>query len=190
MFSFDKIKSSQYSKQLTLKLALMIGFFVILAVVLIIFNRKVVNETKQVQAVREEIQGVTNGAKVFASLVKDYQILSPYLESVKAMLPTRDRLIDFSQALSETAEKNNLEFGFVFEEETNALPAQVPFSMTLKGPYADFISFISALKEMPYFIDLDSFDLSGPPIDEIVKGGTSISAVIRGKVYINNSTAK
>lgn len=191
MFSFDKIKSSQFAKQLTLKLVLMIGAFVILAVVLIICNKTVAKDTDKIQTIRGAIQNTTSQTDIFASLVKDYQTLSPYLESVKAMLPTRDKLIDFSQALSEVAENNNLEFGFIFEDSPDANNiSQVYFSMTLKGEYSDFINFIENLKKMPYFIDLDSFDLSGPPIDEIVKGITSISGVVRGKVFINSDIVK
>jgi Tfp pilus assembly protein PilO len=118
-------------------------------------------------------------------LARDYQILSPYLEAIRNLIPNRDKVINFNQELSELAEKYKLDFGFIFQEA--AVQAQskvVSFTMTLKGNFSDFVEFLVELKTLPYFVDLDSFNISGPPIDDIALGVQTISIVIKGKVFM------
>lgn len=184
MLSFIKIKSSVFTKQLAVHFGIIGGVLIVLIILLFIFNGQVAKESLSVQNLRQQIQTTSYKAELFSKLIKDFQIFSPYIESVRNLLPTRDKLIDFSQQLSDLAKANNLDFGFVFQEESlEAKTPDVAFSMTLQGDFSNLTSFLQGLKKFPYYVSLESFNISGPPIDEIAKGSQSVSIVVHGRVF-------
>jgi len=185
MITLEKIKSNEFLKQILKKSAILIAIFIVLVGFLIILNKNIEKKIQTVQFLRQNIQKLIYTSEAFSALARDSQILTPYLESLRNLVPNRDRVIDFSQDISSLAKSYQLDLGFVFQTETIEAQSQfVPFVMSLKGDFSNFVAFIDKLKTFPYFVDLDSFDLSGPPIDEIAKGSRSISANIKGKVFM------
>jgi Tfp pilus assembly protein PilO len=186
MPALEKIKSNEFIKQLLSVKAVILAVGLIVAVAaLVILNGNINTSSQKIKTLRQDIQKLTLTSEAFSTLARDYQILSPYLEAIRNLIPNRDKVINFNQELSELAEKYKLDFGFIFQEA--AVQAQskvVSFTMTLKGNFSDFVEFLVELKTLPYFVDLDSFNISGPPIDDIALGVQTISIVIKGKVFM------
>lgn len=186
----DKIKNSAFLKQVVIKSAILAAILVIFIVGVLILNKSITGNSVKIKTLREDIQKLTWTSEALSSLVRDYQLLNPHLEAIRNLIPDRDRVINFNQKLSELAQSNQLEFNFVFQEEGMQPQAtSVPFVLTLKGTLANFISFIEGLKTLPYFVDLDSFDLIGSPSQNITSGGQVITFSIKGKVFMENKPA-
>jgi len=185
MLSLEKIKSNEFLKQLLVKSAILIAILIVLVGLLIVLNKNIEKESQTLQSLRQNIQNLTLTSEAFSALAKDSQNLAPYFEPLKNLVPNRDKVIDFSQEIFSLAKLYQLDLGFVFQTETMGVQSQfVPFVMSLKGNFSNFVTFIDKLKTLPYFVDLDTLDLTGPPIDEIAKGSQSISANIKGKVFM------
>ena len=186
----DKIKNSAFLKQVVIKSAILAAILVIFIVGVLILNKSITGNSVKIKTLREDIQKLTWTSEALSSLVRDYQLLNPHLEAIRNLIPDRDRVINFNQKLSELAQSNQLEFNFVFQEEGMQPQAtSVPFVLTLKGTLANFISFIEGLKTLPYFVDLDNFDLIGSPSQNITSGGQVITFSIKGKVFMENKPA-
>lgn len=185
----DKIKNNAFLKQLAIKIGILAVILVIFIIATVLLNKNITASSLRIRALRENIQKLTWTSEAFSSLMRDYQILSPHLEAIRNLIPDRDRVINFNQKLSELAQSNQLEFNFVFQEEGAQPQATfVPFVLTLKGTLSNFIKFIEGLKTLPYFVDLDSFDLVGLPSQSSVNGGQVVSFSVKGKVFMENKS--
>jgi len=187
MSVLEKIKNNEFIKQLSVKAVILAVGLIAAVVVLLILNSSINTSSQKIKTLRQNIQKLTLTSEAFSNLARDYQVLNPYLEAIRNLIPNRDKVINFNQELSELAEKHKLEFGFIFQEA--AIQAQskvVPFTMTLKGNFSDFVEFLTELKTLSYFVDLDSFNISGPPIDDIARGIQTVSIIIKGKVFMRS----
>lgn len=186
----DKIKNNAFLKQTIIKGGILAVILVVFIVAVLILNNSIGKSSVKIKTLREDIQKLTWTSEALSSLVRDYQMLSPHLEAIRNLIPDRDRVINFNQKLSELAQSNQLEFNFVFQEEGMQPQAiSVPFALTLRGTLSNFINFIEGLKTLPYFVDLDSFDLIGSPSQNTASGGQIISFSIKGKVFMENKPA-
>lgn len=186
----DKIKNNAFLKQVVIKSGILAAILVVFIVGVLILNKSISSNSVKIKTLREDIQKLTWTSEALSSLVRDYQLLNPHLEAIRNLIPDRDRVINFNQRLSELAQSNQLEFNFVFQEEgIQPQATSVPFALTLTGTLANFISFIEGLKTLPYFVDLDSFDLIGSPSQNIASGGQVITFSVKGKVFMENKPA-
>jgi len=82
-------------------------------------------------------------------LKKNSDILLPYANQVKNLVPEQNRLIDFTEAINQLANKNNLELGLIFKEATPSEASktlfknikEAPFTITIKGSLMIFFNF-------------------------------------------------
>lgn len=186
----DKIKNNAFLKQVVIKSGILAAILIVFIVGVLVLNKSITSNSVRIKTLREDIQKLTWTSEALSSLARDYQMLSPHLEAIRNLIPDRDRVINFNQRLSELAKSNQLEFNFVFQEEGMQPQAtSVPFVLTLKGTLANFIGFVEGLKTLPYFVDLDSFDLIGSPSQNIASGGQVITFSIKGKVFMENKPA-
>ncbi len=186
----DKIKNNAFFRQVAIKTGIVTVVLIIFIVAILFLNKTIDASSVRIKALRDNIQKLTLTSEALSSLVRDYQLLSPHLEAIRNLIPDRDRVINFNQKLSELAKNNQLDFNFVFQEE-GAQPQStfVPFVLTLKGTMPNFVNFVEGLKTLPYFVDLDSFDLTGSPSQETASGGQVVSFIIKGKVFMENKSA-
>lgn len=145
--------------------------------------QKIKKQVNYIQDLQKQISDLINLSETFSRLSKESLIALPYLEYVKNLLPEKPRLINFSKDLGELAKKHNLEYGLALQEET-AIKNQLSFVMTLKGNFLDFIEFLKELKKFPYYVSLDSFDISGGTPEEVASGIKIFSANIKGRVFV------
>lgn len=186
----DKVKNNAFLKQLATKIGVLAVILVIFIIATVFLNKSITDNSVRIRTLRENIQKLTWTSEAFSSLMRDYQVLSPHLEAIRNLIPDRDRVINFNQKLSELAKSNQLEFNFVFQEEgMQPQSTFVPFVLTLKGTLSNFINFLEGLKTLPYFVDLDSFDLVGLPTQNFVSGGQVVSLSVKGKVFMENKPA-
>jgi len=96
-------------------------------------------------------------------------------------LPKRDSLFSVSRDLSEFARARGLSFGSKFGDEVapkDGAPGFIILEMNTSGNYADLVAFIKDIEASSYFINLLNFD--------IVRQGTTFSAILNGEVFFSN----
>lgn len=172
-----------FQKNLVKKIGILIGIIIIGLALIFFFSQKIKKEVSQIESLRKEIADLVNLSETFSQLNKEVLIALPYLEPLKSLLPDKTHLINFNKDLGELAKKNNLEYGLVLQEET-AVKNQLPFVMTLKGNFPNFVSFLKDLRKFPYYVSLDSFEISGGTPEEVASGIKVFSANIKGRVFI------
>jgi hypothetical protein len=93
--------------------------------------------------------------------------------------------------MSDLAETFGVTLGFSFEKdaikEVSEGVSTTNFSMSLSGDFSKISEFIISLKESRYFIDFSGFDFTGGSAESIANGNKTISAVVRGRVFMRNN---
>lgn len=183
-------KNDLFSKQLATKIGVIFIVVVVAIIAVIILSGQIKEKTISISGLQAQSQTLASQGEAFSRLMKDYQVASPYLESVKQLLPNQNQIISFSKDMADAASSFNVNLGFGFEKEgvkeVSEGVGAISFSMSLSGNFSNIVEFITSLKESRYFVDFNSFDFTGGSADSIIKGDRSISAIIRGRVFIRN----
>ena len=142
----------------------------------------------EIKNLRTQYYSLLADSEAFSNLTKDSKIFLPYEKQVKNLVPEKTHLIDFTEALNQLATQNNLELGFMFKDKSNDEETtfksidQVPFAMTIKGKFSDFVKFLENLKTFPYYVDFSSFDISNISADN--QNEEILSINIEGRIFI------
>lgn len=117
----------------------------------------------------------------FALLKEDYQKISPYYNSVIGVFPSSENILPFLGAIENFAVSIGVQQSFKFEGQGSQPAAglnlnKVPFNIIIGGNMSQFLSYLSGLEKMPYFIQIDSLSLTAAQNFEsqgqmIIKGG-------------------
>jgi len=169
------------------------GIIIGVLVISIIFSLKnVKKQGEEIKNLRTQYYTLLNESEAYSNLTKESQFYLSYFDQIKKLVPEKNRLIDFTEALNQLATKNNLELGFMFkdtsltEAEKEALKdkkidqANVAFS--IKGNFDNFLAFLKDLKTFPYFIDFYSFNISNLSTDITTEELLSIDG--EGRIFI------
>lgn len=131
-----------------------------------------------IQEAKRELVFRFKMAELAAALKKDAETAKKEKLLIETILPTSDKLINFSKEVNESAKKNKIDANFTFGQETAATdrePGYISFIISADGALPDWLGFIQSLEKMPYFISFDSFNL--------VANGNQFRSIINGKVF-------
>lgn len=132
----------------------------------------VVQETKRELAFRFKT------AELTATLKKDAETAEAQKALLETILPSQDKLINFSKEVNDLAKKNKIDANLSFGQEIAAMerePGYISFIITANAALADWLSFIESLEQMPYFVNFNSFNL--------VADGDRFRSIINGKIF-------
>jgi Tfp pilus assembly protein PilO len=169
------------------------GIIIFVSVISIIFSLKnVKKQGEEIKNLRTQYYTLLNESEAYSNLTKESQFYLSYLDQIKKLVPEKNRLIDFTEALNQLATKNNLELGFMFKDEQpteeqkevlkNKNIDQANFAFTIKGNFDNFLAFLEDLKTFPYFIDFFSFNISNLSTDITTEELLSING--EGRIFI------
>ncbi len=177
----------------TSKSLMIYGIVICVFVIGIVFVLKnVEKQGKEIIDLRTQYYTLLNESEAYSNLRKESQIYLSYLDSIKKLVPEKNRLIDFTEELNQLATKDNLELGFMFkdtpptEEEQAILKdkniTQANFAISIKGNFDNFLIFLNDLKTFPYYIDFTSFNISNLSTDITTEELFSING--EGRIFI------
>lgn len=114
-------------------------------------------------------------------LEADYKNLSSYFEIVEKAVPVPEDVIIFINKLNDLSAKNSISQSFRLTGEPvfSSLSSfkNVPFNLVLNGDFDNEIVYINEMEYLPFFFNIDSFDIS----KDI--GGGSSQINIKGSLY-------
>jgi hypothetical protein len=184
-------KNDLFLRQVAIKIGIILVVVIISFVAISFLSKNIKEKALNISGLQAQTKNLSTMGETFSKLMKDYQTVEPYLTSVQVLLPSQNEIINFSKDISDLAQTFNIELGFAFEKnEVKKISegiSAVGFSMSLKGDFSKAVEFIIALKDSRYFVDLTAFDFTGGSSDNIAKGVKTISAVVRGRVFIRNN---
>ncbi len=183
---FD-FKKDGFSRKIIISAIILALVIIITTVFLLVVNSSISKKSKAINQLRSQISEMNLTGETFSVLARDFQSISPYLEDLKNILPSRDKLLDFSQEISNLATSFGMTSNLIFKDEQviEKLTA-VNFSISLqKTDINNLISFLDALHKSPYFVDITSFDISGVGIERVASGEREISVAINGRIFIS-----
>jgi hypothetical protein len=184
-------KNDLFLRQLTIKIGVILIIVIMAVVVNIIISGQIKEKTLNISSLQAQSQSMASMGESFSKLMKDFQVVSPYLELVQQLLPSQNQIINFSKDMSDLADTFGVTLGFAFEKDAIKKVSEgvsaINFSMSLSGDFSKISEFIISLKESRYFIDFSSFDFTGGSTESIAKGNKTISAVVKGRVFMRNN---
>lgn len=184
-------KNDIFLREITIRGGIILIIIVIFIVGVYFLKNNIKEKALEISGLQAQSQNLSAMGETFSKLMKDYQAVEPYLASVQTLLPSQNEIINFSRDLSDLSGNFGLELGFAFEKDgikkiSDGI-SSISFSMSLKGEFSKIEEFIIALKDSRYFIDFSAFDFTGGSSDAIAKGNKSITAIIRGRVFVRNN---
>lgn len=167
----DKIKKagplSRGNKRLLKPLIIYGGIIIVILIAVLISINQIKKQSAEIKALRTNYYTLLFESEIYSNLKKNSDLLLPYANQVKNLVPEQNRLIDFTESINQLANKNDLELGLIFKEVTPSEESktlfknikEAPFTMTIKGSLDDFLQFLKALRTFPYYIDFSSFNI-------------------------------
>ncbi len=123
----------------------------------------------------------------FLELKATYNQVEKNLPLLKSVLPDERNIGEVVENLEKLAEKTNNELILNFEPWDSAKPLKIMkslgFTATLNGNIGTFSDFLSGLKELPHFIEIESFDAS----NQLGIHNSNGKLTIRAKIYIKGN---
>lgn len=184
MLNFLGISKNSFLGQLVTRLAVLLAIIIASIIILFFISKEIRSKASSIADLRQQIEELNLAGESFAGLLKEYQLISPYADDLKEVLPTKDKLIDFSKESFDLATSLGLDLNFLFkgEEIVNDLPT-VGFSMSFsKASLPSLMKFLEAFKNSHYFIDISSLDIARKPV------GQELSVAINGRIFIKNES--
>lgn len=183
-------KNNLFLRQLAIKIGAILIIVIIAIVINVIISGQIKEKVLNISRLQAQGQTMASMGESFSKLMKDFQVASPYLETVQQLLPSQNQIINFSKDMSDLAETFGVTLGFAFEKDGVKKISEgistISFSMSLSGDFLKISEFIISLKDSRYFIDFSSFDFTGGSAETIAKGNRAISAIVRGRVFMRD----
>jgi hypothetical protein len=181
---FSELKTNRFVRGVVLRLSILILFVSISSLALFFLINNISESSTQSEELRKRVDEMNLAGETFSSLIRDYQIISPYFYDIENILPTKDRLINFSEEISNIANSLNISHSFIFKNEGEIDDLNfIDFSIVLKQVnISNLSSFLDSLKNSQYFVDLISFDISGSR----ERDSDNISVSLFGRIFIKN----
>jgi len=167
-----------FKTQLITRLAIAVGIITLLLIILFGLRFDINKRTETIKETRRELALRFKVVEKAATLKKDREIAQRQKVLLEELLPTSDRLINFSKDITNLAKKNSVDMDFSFGQEVAAIenkPGHISFTITANAALSNWLNFVEALEQMPYFISLSSFNL--------VAKEDNYRSVINGKVF-------
>lgn len=149
------------------------------AVLTALVQNDIEKRAERIIEARNEFAARTKAIELLAALNEQSAQSFTYTSFLENILPERDQLIRFPADLESIGRSHNVDFKAKFgnEEKGEALrPGAVSFQASAQGTFDDFTAFLASLKKSRYFIDFESFALSG-------KTGNAFSITMSGRVF-------
>ncbi len=98
-----------------------------------------------------------------STLRSEQQRAEPYLRQLRIVFPDEEALFTLTGSLQDAAEKNrvrqNFAFGSVYQGDANS-QKNIGFTLTAQATLGDFVSYLRALEQMPFFIDVGNIEVN------------------------------
>lgn len=183
-------ENNLFLRQLSIKIGVILVVVIAAIIINVVISNQISRKALNISSLQAQTQNLASTGEAFSKLMKDFQVATPYLESVQQLLPSQNQIINFSKDMSDLAETFSVTSGLAFEKDGVKKISEgistIGFSMSLSGDFSKIADFIISLKESHYFIDFSSFDFTGGSAESIAKGNKSISAIVRGRVFMRN----
>ncbi len=153
---------------------LIIIFSLIIAGALIFYLILRLNqEASTLQDKQNQLVNTINSKNLNTNLTQDYETIAPFSEKIKAALPLSDNLLAYQNALEQLAQGAGVQISVNFASSqattqnqpgvtgavNNALKT-VEHTVELKGNLTNFAIFVKNLENLPYFVQVSSFNLA------------------------------
>ncbi len=124
------------------------------------FYLNINSKVSEVREQRAHLEALNNRDQSYAQLQSDFeQVEHNYHEVIRA-LPDQENFIDFIVSLEEQAKQKNVDINIVFAQEPQVEGSQLSFVLEASGQINDVLKYLVDIKDQPYYIQIDSLNLS------------------------------
>ena len=144
-------KNDLFLRQMSVKIGIILVIIILSIISILFLSKNIKEKALHISGLQAQSQSLSSMGESFSKLMKDYQIVEPYLTLVQELLPNQNEIISFSKDLSDLSETFEVELGFAFEKDgvkkISEGISSINFSMSLKGDFPKIEEFIIALKD-------------------------------------------
>ena len=163
---FEKVKEWESSASLRDKIIVLL--IPNIAMILLFYQFYFVSKQKELKKLKKEINVVVTQIEGYRKYVTQYQKLKlqvkerlKFLNLVKTIFPQHKDIPGLLKSISESAKKNSLEIINFSPKKIlrrNYYDA-VPFKISLRGPFMNFLSFLNELTEFSRIVVVHDMDI-------------------------------
>lgn len=170
---------SDFSKRLTLQIAIAAGIVVVLSGGILYFGNKIATTAAQIIAARTDLADWNTSLQSYVAIKSQYTgQAGTDIAILNNVLPTEDQLIDLKKDFQFIAGGSNVTVDFSFAgERTTASPqiGALGISLNLQGDFSSLVGFIRKLEGFRYVLSIDSVTFS--------EQEKTMTALVRGEVF-------
>lgn len=99
------------------------------------------------------------------NLKNTWEEIAPYESKIKQALPDATNLLTYQGALEQVAQTVGVQISVSFtptQTKTATKTTSIDHTVELKGNLGNFISFLEKLENLPYFVQVQNFNLTSP----------------------------
>lgn len=146
-------------RQIKRSLILIMAALILAAILIFLSVISIKKEAEAVSAKQNLIFTNVQNSTTNTSFDKNWQSISPYQAKIKDALPSSTDLLAYQGALELAAIASGVEISVSFSSSQKALTG-VDHKVDIKGKMANFIQFIGKIENLPYYVQINNFNLN------------------------------
>ncbi|KKQ23053.1 hypothetical protein A2999_01870 [Candidatus Wolfebacteria bacterium RIFCSPLOWO2_01_FULL_38_11] len=150
-------------RQLIIIISIAASVIFILSGALVYLKINISKKTDKITELRNELEINSQMSESFSLLYADINNVNPYLEKIDSALPSKDRLIKFSNDMKLLAASSSINYFSEFSGDgvDNSGLKWIGLKMSLEGDYDNIINFLRLLENSQYSVKLNVLDFVG-----------------------------
>jgi len=157
-----------FKKRLLIVITISLGICLILTLALFFVGSDIGQKVINIQELRGNLLFRTGLTNSLAILSQQSEEAKNYEVPLKNILPSRDQLISFPKNIVSLAKQNNLNLNTTLGQGKylyNGEAQQTDFTISGRGSFENFVSFLKNLESSQYFTKFKTIDITGQDKD-------------------------
>ena len=152
----------EFKTKFMMNLGITFGALAVLGGLIIYLGYDISAKAYDIGSIRSTLLSNTSDAKNLNSLRTDAKEAAPFLDKLKAILPSRDSLFTVQKDFQTLAQNNQLAFSSQFSAEIPETATQlgkIRLEMLAQGEYNGILEFVKGVDASKYFTNIVNMDL-------------------------------
>lgn len=142
------------------------------------FSNNINQKALTIQEQRSHLAALNNRDQSYHQLQIDYGQIKDQYREVEQALPSQSNFVAFIVSLEQEAKDNQVNLEIDFPSEPEIEDNKLSFILDVEGNLKNVVKYLKELKRKPYYIEVDSVNLSASGPKNQVAGEITINAGI------------
>lgn len=178
------------NKQIKKSLIIIIGVLVVAGLLIFGATISIKRQAQKLAETENQIYLSLNSNELDLDLLQNWESISPYTDKINQALPPSTNLLAYQSALESAAQAAGVKVSISFSvlpKPINPSAGQkyqtIEHSLELVGNQTSFNQFLEKIENLPYYVEISSFNQSSTASSSEQAAGEELKATLSLKVY-------